>query len=184
LQGLPGVRQAAVIDNANERRANELVGYVVGHPDLTAADLRQAAAQVLPAYMIPAHFVLLPSLPLTPNGKVDRRALPPHARVVAQQPRTPAAPGSPLEETILKVWKEVFGRVDIGIDDNFFDLGGHSLMATRVVSRLNQALACTVSLGMLFESPTVRGLALRVSVLPPAKTPGIITKRTRSGIRS
>jgi acyl carrier protein len=113
--------------------------------------------------MVPSEIVFMDSLPLTPNGKIDRRALP------APDHDRPAlggifvAPRTPTEQIIAEIWTEVLGVKKIGIHDNFFDLGGHSLRATQVVSRLGKAFQADVPLRSLFEHPTVEGLAVIVA---------------------
>src|SRR5215475_1557937 len=115
--------------------------------------------------MIPSWFVFLDAIPLTPNGKIDRNALPPpdgerpplHQRFV--EPRTE------IEELVAQVWREVLKLEKVGIDDNFFDLGGHSLVATRVVARLRSYFNIDLPLRKLFEFPTVVGLAEHVDFL-------------------
>ena len=110
--------------------------------------------------MVPAVFAPLPALPLTPNGKVDRRALarlqPPSAEARG------AAPETPVERRIAAVWSDLLRQPQIGRDDDFFDLGGHSLMATQVVSRLRDQLGVEIPVRTLFEERTLAGLALRI----------------------
>ncbi|HYH81776.1 MAG TPA: amino acid adenylation domain-containing protein, partial [Longimicrobium sp.] len=125
--------------------------------------LRAHLSRRLPDYMVPGAFVALDALPLTPNGKVDRRALPapegPEAEQVYVAPRTAA------EEVLVEIWGEVLGVERVGVEDNFFGLGGHSLVATRMVSRVRQAFGVEVPLRAVFEAQTVRALAGRVEAL-------------------
>ena len=179
LQTLPGVRHAGVTVRNRPGSSLELVAHIVPGTGLSLSEVRNAAVQALPAYMVPAHFVQRSDLPLTPNGKIDRRALSAAYQTEELSPRLCRAAETPLQEQILTIWKEVFARDDIGIDDNFFDLGGHSLLATRVVSRLNQALQRNVSLGALFEAPTVSGFADRIANLQPDAGSAPIPRRTR-----
>ena len=125
---------------------------------LAASDLRAALRQGLPDYMVPAAFVQLPALPLTPNGKIDRKALPaPEYGSGAVEPRPP---DTPIEKAIADIWTEVLNVPYVGTDENFFDLGGHSLLGTQLLSRINRALDIELTLRQLFEAPTVHGLAL------------------------
>jgi acyl carrier protein len=112
---------------------------------------------------VPAAFVFLDALPLTRNGKVDRRALP--APSVAAQGRAaaPAAPRSEVERAIAAVWAEVLGLPEVGVEDNFFDLGGHSLLLVQVLSRLRKAFDAELAMVDLFRHPTVSGLAAHVA---------------------
>jgi amino acid adenylation domain-containing protein len=126
--------------------------------------LRQHLKQHLPDYMLPSAFVFLDAFPLMPNGKIDRHNLP-----APETARTPvrerlAAPSTPLEEDLLKLWAEIFGREDIGIHDNFFAEGGESLLAARMISRIRKTLGIEISLRILFEGPTVASLAKNIEI--------------------
>ena len=108
-----------------------LAAYYVGLKSVTVAELRETLQQSLPAYMIPQHFMALDEIPLTPNGKVDRKALPdPDADAEALTEYV--APRNAIEEQLATLWQEVLGTDNIGIHDNFFERGGHSLLAARV----------------------------------------------------
>ncbi|NEO47604.1 MAG: AMP-binding protein, partial [Moorea sp. SIO4A3] len=120
--------------------------------------LREYLELRLPEYMVPSGYVVLSQIPLTPNGKVDRKALP--GPDFANSLSTEyVAPETETEKLLAEIWREVLGIEQIGIHDNFFDLGGHSLMATQVVSRVRQALGIELSLTTLFESSTIAKLA-------------------------
>ncbi|MEV0059083.1 non-ribosomal peptide synthase/polyketide synthase [Nocardia sp. NPDC050718] len=157
LLAQPSVRQAVVLVRADAHRGDQLVAYVV--PDAASADLGAELAATLrgtlAAHMVPSAFVLLDALPLTPNGKLDRRALP-EPVFAARAFRAPAAG---VETVVAQVFGEVLGVERVGADDDFFALGGNSLIATQVASRLGAALGRAVSLKTLFEAPTVTGLA-------------------------
>jgi nonribosomal peptide synthetase DhbF len=154
----PQVRQAVVVLREDVPGDKRLVAYVCTRDNvLSAADLRAVARQSLPDAMVPAAFVLLPELPLTRNGKVDRHALPVPA--FDGNARARVLPRSPIETALAHAMAEVLNLDRIGIDDSFFDLGGHSLSAVRLTSRIRDALNIDVSLRQLFATPTVRGLA-------------------------
>lgn len=135
-----------------------LVGYVVGIDGTVPGDseLRDFMKQRIPEYMVPTIFTTIPALPLSPNGKVDRKALP--APSVASHSER-ISPRTPTEEMIAGVWIDILGIPEISVDDNFHDLGGHSLHATRIVSRLSSTLDVEISLGVLFAKGTVAALA-------------------------
>jgi amino acid adenylation domain-containing protein len=161
LRAHPAVRDAAVVprDDGGERW---LAAYVVvGDGDTAdAAVLRDWCAGRLPAWMVPGAFVILDALPLTASGKLDRRALP--------DPGGPApaaeweAPATATELEIAAVWREVLGVEPVGATDDLFHLGGHSLKATRILTRVNARFGVTLPVSAVFEHPTVRGLAVRV----------------------
>ncbi|WP_194834009.1 amino acid adenylation domain-containing protein [Nocardia sp. XZ_19_369] len=157
----PGVSQAVVLVRTDENAGGRLIGYVV--PDtgaqLDPLELRGQVGEFLTGYMVPDALVVLDVLPLTPNGKLDRKALPaPEFLSTA----TFRAPGSPVEQAVAEVFAGLLGANEIGLDDDFFGLGGNSLLATRVVARINEALDANLVVRELFESPTVAALAARV----------------------
>ncbi|WP_084525422.1 amino acid adenylation domain-containing protein [Nocardia vaccinii] len=137
-----------------------LVSYVVPGPgvSISAEQLRAALSEALPSYLVPAAVMILDRIPLSPNGKIDRAALP---EPVVQAKRF-RAPSSVSEEVVAGVFAEVLGiSGPVGADDDFFDLGGNSLIATRVAARLGAALDATIPVAMIFEAPTVARLAAR-----------------------
>jgi acyl carrier protein len=138
-----------------------LVAYVVPRADLppSTSELRNFLKEKLPDYMVPSAFVLLDRLPLNPNGKVDRRALPAPEQTRPELDEAYAAPRTEIEEMLAGIWAEVLKLERIGIHDNFFDLGGHSLMATQIVSRIRASFQVELPLRSLFETPTVTALA-------------------------
>ncbi|MFI2238156.1 amino acid adenylation domain-containing protein [Streptomyces chrestomyceticus] len=155
----PGVAQVAVLAREDQPGDKRLVSYVVGE----AARVREFAAERLPDHMVPSATVVLDALPLTVNGKVDRAALPApdYAAAAAASDR---APRTPQEQILCRLFAEVLGLdvARVGIDDGFFDLGGDSLLATRLASRVKGALGAEISVRALFEAPTVAGLAARL----------------------
>ncbi|HEX2207391.1 MAG TPA: amino acid adenylation domain-containing protein, partial [Longimicrobium sp.] len=154
LRRAEGVADCAVIVREDAPGDRRLVAYVVGDADADA--LRARLRRTLPEYMVPAAFVSLDALPLTPNGKLDRKALPaPEYSADGEF----AAPRTPTEEVLAGIWAEVLRTDCVGIHDNFFALGGHSLLATRVASRIRAVLGAEVPLRVIFERPTVAGVA-------------------------
>lgn len=138
----------------------QLIAYVISQePKATASELRDYLKAKLPDSMRPGAFVFLDYLPLTPNGKVDRQALPDPDHSQRELTETFVAPRNAVEESIAAVWSEILGPKQIGVHDNFFDLGGHSLKATQVVSRLRVKFGSEIPLRHLFEYPTIAELA-------------------------
>ncbi|MEU8682343.1 amino acid adenylation domain-containing protein [Streptomyces sp. NPDC048611] len=158
--GVDGACALVHEDGAGEQR---LVGYVTGGaaPDAVRAGL----ARTLPEHMVPASVIALDALPLTPNGKLDRRALPAPVFTGGRGARRPAGP---REETLTRLFAEVLGLEQAGPDDAFFDLGGTSLLAVRLVARVRAAFGCELTIGSLFEAPTPAALAARLDSSGPA----------------
>src|SRR5438128_850616 len=160
------VKQAVVLARADEQGDKRLLAYVVPSRGPSASvngeDLRAYMKQQLPDYMVPQAVVVLAKLPLNANGKVDRQALPEPAAAI--QTRAYVAPRTTTEQTIAAIWAEVLRRDQnqISVDDNFFDLGGHSLMATQVISRLRERFAVEIPVRVMFDEPTVIRLAEKV----------------------
>ena len=154
------VGEAVVMARADPVGDPRLVAYVTprGGAELGPSDLRTFLRRRLPEYMVPAAFVLLDAFPLTPSGKLDRRSLP------DPEPSRPddadyVAPRTPVEEVLARIWAEVLGLERVGVHDNFFDIGGHALLATQVVSRVADVFQVDLPLRRLFEAPTVADLA-------------------------
>ena len=160
LRGLGPVAAAAVVADTDDRGNVRLIAYWTPTADTPAsspADLRDALKAHLPAYMIPAAFGQLDAIPLTSNGKLDRRALPmPDAK------STPGAASSavltPVERALSGIWGELLGSNGISGTDSFFEVGGHSLLAVRLVSRLAQIFKVQLPLRAIFEHPTLTGM--------------------------
>ena len=146
------VREAAVLAQEGPG-GTQLVAYLVPNSLSVESELRQTLKlhlkHGLADYMVPPHWVFLPTLPLTPNGKLDRKALP--SPDADQLRKNYIAPQNEVERTVANIWAEVLKLDQVGMTDDFFELGGHSLLATRVVSRVRRALKCDVSLKSLFE---------------------------------
>jgi acyl carrier protein len=121
--------------------------------------LRSYLKAKLPDYMVPSVWVMLEALPLMPNGKVDRSALPVPDRIRPEPDISFRGPATPIENMIAAIWSELLGVEQVGVHDNFFDLGGHSLLAMRVISKIRKQLGVELPVRMVFEKPTVTGLA-------------------------
>jgi amino acid adenylation domain-containing protein len=160
----PSVRRTAVSVHANAPGDERLVAYVVLAQGTGAIDedLRSLLRSRLPEYMVPSTIVSLDALPLTPNGKIDRNVLPAPEDSHPQDQSTYVEPRTPTEKLIAGVWAEVLHLRRVGVADNFFHLGGHSLLVTRMMARLKAALGVELPLRTLFDAPTVAELAERV----------------------
>ena len=156
LAGLDGVEQAVVIAREDRPGDKRLVGYVTGTADPAAA--RDALADRLPPYMVPAAVVVMEALPMTVNGKLDTRALPAPEYQDVDRYRAPA---NAVEEILAGIYAQVLGVERVGVDDSFFDLGGDSISAMRLVAAINTSLDADLSVHALFDAPTVAQLAPR-----------------------
>jgi amino acid adenylation domain-containing protein/non-ribosomal peptide synthase protein (TIGR01720 family) len=161
------VREAVVLVYEEAGGDKEIVAYVIPKQEhsLTTNQLRVYLQSKVPDYMVPSSFMLLETLPLTPNGKVDRRTLPHPVSVRPELDVAFVSPRTPAEEVVAGIWTEILGVEHIGIYDNFFQLGGHSLRAVQVISRVRDAFQVEVPLQSLFERPTVDGLVRELAQL-------------------
>jgi natural product biosynthesis luciferase-like monooxygenase protein/amino acid adenylation domain-containing protein len=173
LEARPEVAEAVVQVHAVGADDNRLVAYVVASRGgaVDAAALRRAVAAQLPEYMVPQHVVALDRLPRTPNLKVDRRALP-SPQETAAPAAAHVAPGSALETCIAGIWQDVLQVTQVGVNDNFFDIGGHSLLVVKVHVRLRAAIDRPVTITDLFRFPTVQQLAAHLGGAAPAAPTG------------
>jgi amino acid adenylation domain-containing protein len=165
LAAHPGVREAVVLPSGEASSAVQLLAFWVPAagpegPEVAAAELRRHLRSELPDYMVPAAFTRVAALPLTPNGKVDRRAL--AALRAAPEEAAPAAPLTPTEEILAGLWADVLGGGSPRPEDSFFDLGGHSLLSTQVLSRVRDAFGVELPLKALFEDPGLGAFAARI----------------------
>ena len=177
LSALDGVQQAVVIAREDRPGDKRLVGYVTGTADQAKA--RTALAERLPSYMVPGAVVVLEALPLTVNGKLDKRALPAPEYQDIDRYRAPA---DATEEVLVGIYAQMLGVERVGIDDSFFDLGGNSLLAMRLVARVGVELGAEIPVQTVFDEPTVAGLAqwIRSHVGGPAGT--ALTARQRPAV--
>ncbi|MCP5105931.1 MAG: amino acid adenylation domain-containing protein [bacterium] len=158
LIDLGHIKAAAVVDRTDEKGDKFLCAYVVSDNEIETSALRGVLGKTLPDYMIPSYFIQLDEIPLTPNGKVDRDTL--QAIEITTGIGAYAPPRNEVEENLCVLWTEILGleKETIGIDDNFFQLGGHSLKATILISRIHKAFNVRISLGEIFNQPSIREL--------------------------
>jgi len=165
----PDITEAVVMPRQDAAGDPYLCGYVVGRTALSEAALRRELAADLPEYMIPTRIVQLDRLPIARGGKVDKAALPAPAEPAAGA-RPYAIPTTAPQRTIATIWAQVLGRPEVGLDDDFFDLGGQSLKATLMIARINRALSAHLALRDAFTHRTVRTLAALVAPTEGART--------------
>jgi len=164
LGGHPGVSACTVLARDQGGGDKSLSAFVVVREPggLAAETLRQWLGAKLPDYMVPARFFSVPALPLTPNGKVDRKALEKTDAVELASDTGYKAPRSQIERDLVEIWKVVLGREKVGVRDNFFHLGGHSLTAVRLTGQVEKVFGCNLPIAALFQSPTIEALARRL----------------------
>ncbi len=165
LSAHPALSQAVVIareDNPGDKR---LVAYVIPLPGETVDPqaLRAHLHSQLPEFMLPSQIVSLEAFPLTPNKKVDRKALPAPEQVLRSSPQSYAPPSNEVEGRIAAIWRDMLNLADVGVDDNFFDIGGHSLLAVRLHRQICDAFDQTLPITDIFRFPTIRSLAAHLS---------------------
>ncbi len=168
----PGVRDALVLAREDMPGDKRLVAYLIANEQSvpTQSELRRYLKTKLPEYMVPTAFEWLEALPLTPSGKIDRLNLPQPTALRPESEVTYLAPQTEMERSIATIWQAVLGVEQVGIHDNFFDLGGHSLLVVRVHSQLHDALGAELSMIELFKYPTVSSLAEYLSRASSAPT--------------
>ncbi|BAT56666.1 amino acid adenylation domain-containing protein (plasmid) [Nostoc sp. NIES-3756] len=157
LETHPQIRQAVVIAREDVPGNKLLVAYVVLDSIEAETNFRQFLQTQLPEYMVPNAIIVLEKMPLTPSGKIDRQSLP--APEIKYDRGVAIAPRTPTEVTLAKIWAEVLSIEEIGINEDFLELGGHSLVATQVVSRIRQTFEISLPLSALFDAPTIAELA-------------------------
>lgn len=164
----PAIKQAVATVCENER----LIAYIVAHPAPTANELRRWGQEKLPEYMLPSAFIFLDAIPLTPNGKIDFKSLP--ASDTVELATTYIAPRTPQEQLLANIWAEVLKLPQVGIDSNFFELGGDSILSIQVVAKANQA-GLQLTPKHLFEHQTIAQLAAIAITANVTSETGLVT---------
>ncbi|HVY05093.1 MAG TPA: amino acid adenylation domain-containing protein [Burkholderiales bacterium] len=167
----PDVKEAVVVAHAFAPDDVRLLAYAVSDnpPADLAEQLRSTVCTKMPDHMVPAHFTVLAAMPLTATGKVDRKALPgPHRSMLAESRYV--APRTPMEEALASTWRDVLQLERIGIHDDFFDLGGHSLLLARLVSRINLVYRVKLGVPDLIQNPTIEHLAKEIERQRPERS--------------
>lgn len=167
LNSHPAIQTSVVIARDNRAGEKDLVAYIAIDKtiDVSVRDLQATLSSQLPDYMIPATYVVLDTLPVTSNGKIDRKALPEPVEENMLQNEVKVSPATPLEELLEGIVASLLGLEHVSVEDNFFMLGGHSLLGTQIVARITATFGVNLPLRGLFEAPTVRLLAARVETL-------------------
>jgi amino acid adenylation domain-containing protein len=169
----PAIRETVVVAREDISQEKELVAYLVARQEqsLDLNDVRDFLRAQVPEYMIPTSFVMLDALPLTPSGKVERQSLPAPRRSETDETVSYVEPRTPVELKLAEIWEQVLKRPKVGIRNNFFDIGGHSLVGVQIITRINESFKTRVKIKDLFLNPTVEDLALRIE--DPASAAGL-----------
>jgi len=180
LKTNPAIRQAVVVPVDDAQGGKQLVVYLVAEVNPPAMnELRSFLRRKLPDYMVPSAFVMLDSLPLNASGKIDRLALP--APDQNQAEAESVAPRTPVEEVLATIWADVLGRDRVGVNDDFFSLGGHSLLVAKIVARVSDALHVELPMRTLFDASTVAALATEIEKLSGAPAAIPLARVSRDG---
>ncbi|MBX0293013.1 amino acid adenylation domain-containing protein [Hymenobacter sp. HSC-4F20] len=171
------VETAVVVALKDEDGDNFLVAYYTGEDTLSAKELRLYVQLHVPPYMVPAYFVRVPTIPLTFNGKVDRSKLPNPKAYVEDETTLYVAPRTGVEQEMVAIWQELLGLPKVSVKDNFFDLGGHSLKATQLISRISERLGATLRLSEIFAHPVLEELTQMLELQTAAPTSWVILPR-------
>ena len=186
LRECPGIKEAVVVARSNKSGEERLAAYLVPQvpPGPKAGELRRLLRKTLPGYMIPHDFVTIEAIPLTDTRKLDRKALPDPGTSRPELTTPYVAPGTPIEKELAKIWAEVLLLDEVGIHDDFFDLGGHSLSATRIISRVIAVFKLQLPIRALFDSPTVAAMSAVISSKEGQKADEEDLKRLLSEVES
>jgi amino acid adenylation domain-containing protein len=168
LRQQDGIQQAAVTAQSDQSGQLYLIAYVVSPVPVTVASIRATLGTFLPAHMLPSWVVRLDDMPLSSNGKVNKKALPVADLSELQKLAQYESPVGDTEQRLATIWQRVLDRADIGVLDNFFQIGGQSLKATQIVSRIFKEFKAKVELNDLFSNPTIRSLAAVIDQKQPA----------------
>jgi amino acid adenylation domain-containing protein len=171
IQRYQDVESAIVLARTNQAE-KELVAYIVSRGPVNVVDLRSYLNGILPAYMVPAHFVELKTLPLTANGKIDKRKLPDPVMGSVETAAGYIAPRNEMEAKMANIWQKILGVDKVGITDKFLDLGGHSLLAVRIGLAIRNELDLNISMSTFFQYDTIASLSDYIQVMKPVEEPG------------
>lgn len=159
------IEAAVVLAKSNAGGEKELVAYLVAKDGQALPDVRTWLQHMLPAWMIPAHYILLKKIPLTLNGKIDRTALPDITEAPPAVNTIYIAPRNNTEQELVYMWQELLGKTEIGIQHNFFDLGGHSLKMMQLISRINSHFSIRINIQSLYKAPTIENISGQIDFI-------------------
>ncbi len=159
LSKLKEIKEAVVVAKSDNNGDKYLCGYITAEQEVAITSIKEELSKELPAYMIPNYMLQIDKIPLTTNGKIDKKALP-EIDMEQMLETEYEAPGNEIEEKLVEIWEEVLDRKHVGINDNYFDLGGHSLKAVLIISKIKKELKVEIKVRELFENPTIKALGM------------------------
>ncbi|MBB5624283.1 acyl carrier protein, partial [Pedobacter cryoconitis] len=159
LFGHQEIESAVVLARQDMTGEKNLVAYIVPKQKIEPLDVRDYLIRILPAYMVPLHYIILDSLPLTANGKIDKKLLPDPGSDGLSSKVDYVAPRNETEEKLILIWQDLLGREVVGVRDSFFDIGGHSLKVTQLISRINISFGVRLNIQSVFKEPTIESIA-------------------------
>lgn len=184
IEKLDGVRQSVVIAREDVKGDKRLIAYVVASETAqNSSEILTKLKSHLPDYMMPSACLFLDTIPLTPNGKIDRKALPAPSRVREENTNTYVAPRNDLERKLVSIWEEILSVSPVGVQDDFFDVGGHSLLAVRLVAKIEEKIGGRVSLAVLLQERTIESVAKTLSENNEKITPSSFIPHRTNGIK-
>jgi acyl carrier protein len=162
LLNMEFITSTIVIAITKDSKEKSLVAYITAEKEVMVEEIRKELADQFPHYMVPSSFIQLEKLPLNINGKVDRKALPIPNDINALSTTAYVAPTNEIEEELVAIWEEILERKGIGIQDNFYELGGHSLKVIKVISTIQEKYAIKIPVEKMLISPTIEAIALEI----------------------
>jgi fengycin family lipopeptide synthetase D len=163
LRNHPYISAVVVVTKPDQHNENELVAYLETEREISLSELTEFLSKMIPSYMLPAHYVIVDNIPLTPNGKLDRKSLP-DPEVSGMRSGVPyMPPGNEIEEKLVQMWESLLDRKGIGIRDDFFKIGGHSIIVMKLVGQIHKEFNVRLKLKEVFNKTTVEALGSEIS---------------------
>jgi amino acid adenylation domain-containing protein len=179
LQTIDAVEIASVVVKEDSKGIKSLVAYIISKVELNSMAIRKALGNQLPDYMIPSYFVQLDELPLTTNGKIDKKSLPSPEGLNMNTGIEFIGPRDQLEEVLVKIWEEILGREKIGVLDNFFEIGGHSLKMNSMLNRVKVDCEVEITFELFLNDPTIESIALHIENLKSVQNDSSLVERKK-----
>ncbi|WP_108867379.1 non-ribosomal peptide synthetase [Aquimarina aquimarini] len=181
LNQVEGIAQSFVMTRGNDTETKSIVAYMIVNKEIDQHAIATVLQEKLPSYMLPQYYIFLDTFPLTPNGKINKRLLPAPDHN-SSLTHNYVAPETDLEQHIASIWQEVLSIEKVGIHDNFFAIGGHSLMAVRLISRIKDVLAMHLKISLVFNHPTIHELCIAINKESVSSLPAILKEEREESV--